>query len=59
VVENIQTQKGARTMALDERTHDIYLVTANFGPLPASTPEQPHPRPPIVSGSVVVLVYGR
>ncbi|TMB49875.1 MAG: YncE family protein, partial [Deltaproteobacteria bacterium] len=28
VVENIQTQKGARTMALDEKTHDIYLVTA-------------------------------
>ena len=59
VVENIQTEKGARTMALDEKTHDIYLVTANFGPLPASTPEQPHPRPPIVPGSVVVLVYGR
>src|SRR6266404_3966008 len=50
VVENIQTQKGARTMAIDEKTHDIYLVTANFGPLPASTPEQPHPRPPIVPG---------
>ena len=59
VVENVPTQKGARTMALDEKTHVVYLVTADFGPLPAPTPERPHPRPPIVPGSVVVLMLGR
>jgi len=59
VVENVPTQKGARTMALDETTHDIYLITADLGPPPPSTSEQQHPRPSIVPGSVVVLMYGR
>ena len=33
VVENVKTQRGARTMALDPKTHRAYLVTAEFGPL--------------------------
>jgi len=37
----------------------IYLVTAEFGPRPAPTADNPHPRPPIVPGSFVVLVVGR
>src|SRR5690349_16750432 len=44
VVETVKTEPGARTMALDEQSHDIYLVTAKFGPPPAATAEQPHPR---------------
>ena len=32
VVANVPTQKGARTMALDEKTHRVSTVTANFGP---------------------------
>jgi YVTN family beta-propeller protein len=59
VVENVPTQKGARTMALDPKTHEVYLVTADFGPRPAPTAETPHPRPPILPNSFVVLVYGR
>ena len=59
VVQNVATQRGARTMALDERTHRIFLVTAEFGPAPAPTAERPRPRPPILPGSVVVLVLGR
>jgi DNA-binding beta-propeller fold protein YncE len=59
VVENVATQRGARTMALDPKTHNIFLVTAEFGPLPAPTPENPRPRPAIVPGSFVVLVFGR
>jgi DNA-binding beta-propeller fold protein YncE len=31
VLEDLPTQPNARTMALDEKTHDIYLVTARRG----------------------------
>ena len=59
VVENAATQRGARTMALDPKTHNVYLVTAQFGPRPAPTEQNPHPRPPILPDSFVVLVLGR
>jgi DNA-binding beta-propeller fold protein YncE len=59
VVENVKTQRGARTLALDPKTHQIYLVTAEFGPPPAPTPERPRPRPSIVPGSFILLVVGR
>ncbi len=56
VAQSVPTRPGARTMALDERTHRIFLVTANFGPPPAATPEQPHPRAPALPGSFRLLV---
>jgi DNA-binding beta-propeller fold protein YncE len=59
VVEDVATQRGARTMALDPKTHEVYLVTADFGPRPAATPDNPRPRPPILPNSFVVLVFGR
>jgi DNA-binding beta-propeller fold protein YncE len=59
VVENVPTQTGARTMALDEKSHTVYSVTAQFGPRPAATKEQPRPRPPMVPNSFVVLVVSR
>ncbi len=59
VLENVPTQAGARTMALDEKTHNVFLVTAQFGPAPAPTADQPHPRPPILPSSFVVLVFGK
>jgi DNA-binding beta-propeller fold protein YncE len=58
VVENVSTQRGARTMALDEKTHRIYLATADFGPPPAPTADRPNPRPSIVPGSFTILVVG-
>lgn len=58
VLENAATQKGARTMTLDPKTHKIFLVSANFGPPPAPTPERPRPRPSILPGTFVVLVMG-
>ena len=59
VVENVTTQRGARTLAFDPGTHRVYLVTAEFGPPPAPTPERPRPRPSIVPGSFTLLVVGR
>jgi YVTN family beta-propeller protein len=59
VLENVATQRGARTMALDPKTHRIFLVTAEFGPPPAPTPERPRPRPSILPGTFTLLVLGR
>jgi|GEM_PF-5528568 len=51
-----QTQHGARTMALVRTSHRVFLVTANFAPAPAATPEHPHPRGAILPGSLRLLV---
>lgn len=59
VVENVPTQMGARTMALDPKTHEVFLVTATFAPAAAPTPDNPHPRPGMVPDSFVVLVFAR
>lgn len=59
LVANVPTQRGARTMALDEKTHRVFTVTADFGPPPAATAEQPRPRPSIMPGSFVLLEIGR
>ena len=58
-IEELPTQRGARTMTYDSAADRIYLVTAEFGPRPAPTADNPRPRPPIVPGSFVVLVVGR
>jgi YVTN family beta-propeller protein len=57
-VASVSTQRGARTMALDAKTHNIFLVTAEFGPPPAATPERPHPRPAPKPGTFTLLVFG-
>jgi DNA-binding beta-propeller fold protein YncE len=58
VAENVPTQPGARTMALDSKTHDVFVVTAKFGPSTATT-DSPHSRRSIVPDTFVVLVLGR
>jgi DNA-binding beta-propeller fold protein YncE len=59
VVENVPTQRGARTMALDPGTHQVYLVSADFAPAPPPSPGQPRQRPAILPNTFVVLVLGR
>jgi DNA-binding beta-propeller fold protein YncE len=59
VAENVPTQQGARTMALDSQTHNVYTVTAKFGPPPAATADNPRPRRTILPDSFVVLVVGK
>jgi YVTN family beta-propeller protein len=58
-LQNLATQKGARTMTLDEATGRIYLATAEFGERPAPTAANPRPRPAIVPGSFTILVVGQ
>jgi DNA-binding beta-propeller fold protein YncE len=38
VVQNLATSPGSRNMGLDPATHKIFVVTAKFGPPPASAP---------------------
>lgn len=59
VVENVATQRGARTMALDPKTHEVFLVTAEFGPRPEPTKENPQPRPPMIPDTFTVLMFAR
>ncbi len=59
VVENAKTLPRARTMALDVKTHRIYLSTAEYGPAPAATAEQPNPRPAMVPSSFQILVLDK
>ena len=56
VVQELETARGARTMALDAKSHRVFLVTAEFGPPPAPTAENQHPRPPMLPGSFKVLL---
>jgi DNA-binding beta-propeller fold protein YncE len=58
-IDTIKTQRGARTMALNLKTHMIYTVTADFGPMPAAKPGQRFRRPPIIPGTFVLLEYAR
>jgi len=59
VAENVPTKRGARTLALDANTHNIFTVTADFGPRPAPTADNPRPRPAMLPDSFVVLVVGK
>jgi hypothetical protein len=58
VIQTLATKRGARTMALDQTSGKVYLVTADFGPPPAPTDDEPNPRPVTIPGSFVVLVVG-
>ena len=55
VLENVPTQKGARTIAVNRITHKIYLPTADFEAAPAATTDNPRPRPAVKAGSFTIL----
>jgi hypothetical protein len=55
VVENVSTQAGARTLALDETSGTVYLPTAEFGTPPPPTADRPNPRRSVVPGTFVIL----
>ncbi|MDB5234223.1 MAG: hypothetical protein JWR44_1216, partial [Hymenobacter sp.] len=59
VVANVPTARGARTIAIDPRTHHLFTATADYGPVPAPTTENPRPRPSIVPSTFRVLEYGK
>jgi YVTN family beta-propeller protein len=58
VVETLKTERGARTIALDPKTHRIFLPTAQFQPAPSPSPGASPGRPTIVPNTQKLLVYG-
>lgn len=57
VEQTVQTQRGARTMALNPKTHEVYLVTADFEEAPPAT-GQSRPRRVMKPDSFTLLVVG-
>src|SRR3984893_2180557 len=58
-VETVKTEYGAKTMALDPKTHNLILSTSDFDPPGPPTDKQPNPLPRAKPGNFRVLVYGR
>ena len=58
VLENFPTQKGARTIAINSKTHRVYLPTAEYNPAPNPSDENPKPRATIKPRSFTVLEVG-
>ena len=58
VVQTLKTERGARTMALDPKTHRIYLPSAQFQPPPSPSPGASPARPTIVPNTLKLFVYG-
>ncbi len=54
VSQKVKTELGARTMALDPKTHKVYLSSAELGPKPAGSKY-----PSVVPGTFKVLVLQR
>jgi YVTN family beta-propeller protein len=52
IVQTLKTPDGVRTIAVDTKTHNIYLPAAKFEPI-----KEGENRPRIIPGSVTVLVY--
>lgn len=58
-VENIPTERGARTIGIDVSTHRLYLPTAKMEAAPAPTTDNPRPRPKQVPGTFHVIEVGK
>jgi YVTN family beta-propeller protein len=59
VAESVPTKRSARTMTVDDKTHNLITVAADFEKAPEQAAGQPRQRPKMVPGSFVVLVYGK
>lgn len=57
VLATVPTRKGARTMAVDAKTHLVYLPTADYGPAPEPKAGE-RSRPPMVKDSFQLVVVG-
>ena len=55
VAETVKTERGARTMTIDPKTHNIYLPTAQFPPAAEGSRQRPAP----IKDSFVILVVGK
>jgi DNA-binding beta-propeller fold protein YncE len=44
VLENVKTMSGSKTLAIDSKSHHIYLPAAEYNPAPPATADNPRPR---------------
>ena len=59
LLQQVQTEPGARTMALDAKTHRVFLLSAKFAAAPERpTGDNPHGYPRAIAGTARLLVYG-
>lgn len=54
VVQNLQTPQGSRNMGLDPSNHRVFVVSAEFGPVPAGSR-----RGPVMPGTFSLMVIER
>jgi DNA-binding beta-propeller fold protein YncE len=62
IAQTLTTEAGARTIALDQKTGHIFLMTADYGPVPADAPPPPPgriARGPMLPGSFRIIEIGR
>jgi len=64
VEQTVKTAVGARTMALDTKTHHAFTVSAEYGPPPPPDPANVTPsgrprRGPMVPGSFTIIEVGK
>jgi YVTN family beta-propeller protein len=59
LVENVVTAKGARTMAVDTKTHTAYLAKAEYTAAAPAEPGKKAKRPSMVPGSMQILVFAK
>ena len=53
LVETVKTKTGSKTMALDTKTHNLFIPAAKF------KPAAPNARPTMEPGTFSVQVYGK
>jgi YVTN family beta-propeller protein len=59
VMGSVSTAPGAKTMAMDPKTCNLYLSVSDFGQTPAPTRYNPKPKPSIVPGTFRVLEFAQ
>lgn len=58
--QTVATPVRARTITMDTKTGNLYLITAQYGPAPApATPGGRPGRPPMIPGSFEIVVVGK
>jgi YVTN family beta-propeller protein len=59
VLQTVPTKKGARTIGFDSSNGQFLTVTADLGPAPKPSPENPRGRPLPLPNSFVVIAVGK